>query len=78
MPIAVWELREQLLHNNPEFQKLAEQHNLYEAQLDRLAKDPYLSGETIRELTDLKKLKLRVKDEMERIVAQYAREVKQS
>ena len=78
MPTAVREVREQLLSSNPEFQKLAEQHTLYESQLERLSKDPYLNGETIRELTNLKKLKLRVKDEMERIVAQYARQIEQT
>jgi uncharacterized protein YdcH (DUF465 family) len=74
MPTVLREVREHLMASNPEFQKLAQQHSQYESQLESLSKEPYLNGETISQLATLKKMKLRVKDEMERIVAQYARQ----
>lgn len=75
MPTAPREIREHLMSCNPEFQKLAQEHSQYENQLEQLSKDPYLNVETLHELATLKKMKLRVKDEMERIVALYAREL---
>jgi uncharacterized protein YdcH (DUF465 family) len=75
MPTVPREVREHLLATNPEYQSLAQQHNQYEAQLDQLSKEMYLNAESFHQLVVLKKKKLRVKDEMERIVAQYAREL---
>ena len=64
------EVREQLLTGDAEFRHLAEEHSRYEAQLEQIAKSPYLSAEDILLEANLKKQKLRVKDEMERLVAQ--------
>jgi uncharacterized protein YdcH (DUF465 family) len=75
MPTVPREVREHLMATNPEFQKLAQEHSQYEAQLDQLTKETYLNLETLHQLAVLKKMKLRVKDQMERIVAQYARQV---
>lgn len=69
MPISPREIREQLLANNAEFQRLAEEHSRYEAQLEQLSKAPYLSLEDITWQTTLKKQKLRVKDKMEQLIA---------
>lgn len=69
------ELREQLLASDAEFRHLAEEHSRYEAQLEQLAKSPYLSAEDILLESNLKKQKLRVKDEMERLVACRTRSV---
>ncbi len=63
------DVRAQLLASDAEFQKLAEEHTRYEAQLEQLSKTPYVSSEDLIQQATLKKLKLRVKDEMERIVA---------
>jgi uncharacterized protein YdcH (DUF465 family) len=63
--------REILLHSNPDYQRLAQEHSRYEAELERLSKNPYLSSEDLQEETRLKKLKLRVKDEMERFFSRY-------
>jgi len=52
-----------------EYQRLAEQHRQYEAQLQQLVQSPYLNKEDLIEEIRLKKLKLYVKDEMERIAA---------
>jgi uncharacterized protein YdcH (DUF465 family) len=63
-------MRARLIASDVEFQRLAQEHSRYEAQLEQLSKTPYLSSEDIiREIT-LKKLKLRVKDQMELLVAQ--------
>ncbi|MBZ5700528.1 MAG: YdcH family protein [Acidobacteriia bacterium] len=51
-----------------EYQKLAEQHTQYEAELHRLTLSPYLNAEDLLEEVRLKKLKLRVKDEMQELL----------
>jgi uncharacterized protein YdcH (DUF465 family) len=57
--------REQLLASSEEFRKLADAHSNYSQRLDSLANKKYLSEEEKLEVTRLKKLKLRLKDEME-------------
>ena len=54
---------------DPEIQRLAQEHSRYEMRLQQLTTSPYLSAEDILLEADLKKMKLRVKDEMERRVA---------
>jgi uncharacterized protein YdcH (DUF465 family) len=49
---------------NPEYQRLSEQHAHYAALLDQLTAKHYLSEQEQIEETRLKKLKLRLKDEM--------------
>ncbi len=71
MPISPRDIREQLMASDAEFQRLVEEHSRYEAQLEQLSTTPYLSSEDIVRETTLKKLKLRVKDQMERLVAQH-------
>jgi len=73
MPISPREISELLLASNVEFQRLAEEHSRYEAQLKQLSEASYLSSEDIIRETTLKKLKLRVKDEMERLIALHGR-----
>jgi uncharacterized protein YdcH (DUF465 family) len=65
------EIREHLLHGDAEFQKLAEEHARYSTQLEELSRTPYHSAEDLLLEAELKKLKLRLKDEMERRVALY-------
>lgn len=57
--------REQLLASNEEFRKLANEHSNYAQRLESLSSKKYLSEEEKVEETRLKKLKLRLKDEME-------------
>ena len=75
MPISPRDIREQLMASDAEFQRLVEEHSRYEAQLEQLSKAPYLSAEDIVQETTLKKLKLRVKDEMERLIARRGQEL---
>ena len=58
-------VREQLLASSDEFRKLAEEHCNYSQRLESLANKKYLSEEEKIEEIRLKKLKLRLKDEME-------------
>ena len=65
--------RDILLDTDAEYQRLAEQHANYEAQLKQLTSDPYLNSELLLEEIKLKKMKLYCKDEMERIAARVQR-----
>ena len=69
MPTLTREIREQLLTYDQEFQKLAQQHSEYEAQLRQISQSSYLNVEDLQQQATLKKLKLRVKDAMERHIA---------
>ncbi len=71
MPILPQNPREILIQSDAEYQRLAQEHSRYEAELERLTKNPYLSSEDLQEEIKLKKLKLRVKDEMERVFSRY-------
>jgi uncharacterized protein YdcH (DUF465 family) len=69
MPTLTREIREQLLTYDLEFQKLAQQHAEYEVQLRQLSQSSYLNLEDLQQEITLKKLKLHVKDAMERHIA---------
>ncbi len=73
MPVSPHEVRELLLASDPEFQRLASEHSRYETQLEQLTKQPYLNSEDLILEIKLKKLKLRVKDEMERFISRHQR-----
>ena len=73
MPTLTREIREQLLTYDQEFQKLMQMHSEYETQLRQLSQSPYLNLEDLQQEATLKKLKLRVKDAMERHIAQRLR-----
>lgn len=68
------DFRTHLMATSEEFRKLADQHHSYDEQLQRLAGKTYLNDQERVEEVRLKKLKLRLKDEMERMVQQYRRE----
>ena len=62
---------DQFLANHDEFRKLAMEHTLYEKRLDSLTEKRYLTDDEKLEEVRLKKLKLRLKDQMENIERQY-------
>ena len=62
--------RDVIFEADAEYQRLATKHRQYEAELQKLSQSPYLNSEDLLEEIRLKKLKLHVKDEMERIVSQ--------
>ena len=65
--------RDVLLDADAEYQRLAQQHQQYETELQRISKSPYLNSEDLLEEIKLKKMKLHCKDEMERIAARIQR-----
>ena len=65
------ELRGQLLASHDEFRRLVQEHSQYSQRLDSLIQKRYLSEDEKLEEVRLKKIKLRLKDEMERIEQQY-------
>ena len=67
--IATEELRAHLMATNEEFRLLANQHTELAHKLDDLEALPHLSEQEQLEETRLKKLKLRLKDQMEAIVS---------
>ena len=69
--MTITEIREYLLHKDAEFQMLAEEHARYSIQLEQLCRTPYHSAEDLQLELELKKLKLRLKDEMEKRVVRY-------
>jgi uncharacterized protein len=68
------EVKNLLLASDPQFRTLAEQHHQLDHRLHQLIGKHYLSAnEQIEEVT-LKKKKLALKDQMESIVREYARQ----
>jgi uncharacterized protein YdcH (DUF465 family) len=63
-------VREQLMVGNEQYRRLCEEHARYKNQLNELSAKAYLSDQEQTEEVRLKKLKLRVKDQMELLVRQ--------
>ena len=63
-------VREQLMAGNEQYRRLREEHARYKTQLNELSAKAHLSDEEQAEEVRLKKLKLRVKDQMELLVRQ--------
>lgn len=63
--------KEQLLSNHDEFQKLCQEHTQYSTRLESLTQKKYLSEDEKLEEVRLKKLKLRLKDQMASIERQF-------
>ena len=68
------ELKAQLMETNDEFRQLAMQHSQYAKQLDALEALPHLSEQDQIEEHRLKKLKLRLKDQMLEMMSRYRAE----
>lgn len=64
-------VREQLLASDGEFRRLAQEHSQHSQRLDSLIEKRYLTEDEKLEEVRLKKLKLRIKDQMESIVRGY-------
>ena len=63
--------RDMLLANNDQFRKLVSEHAQYSQRLDSLIQKRFLSEEEKVEEVRLKKLKLRLKDQMELLEREF-------
>ena len=70
--------RDQLLASHDEFRRLVVEHTQYERRLDSLTQKRYLTDDEKLEEVRLKKLKLRLKDQMENIERQYRQSAQQN
>jgi len=73
MPTSTDDIRQSLLTRDAEFRRLAAEHLYCEKQLEQIIESSYLSSEDLLQEANLKKQKLRLKDQMELIVARYQR-----
>jgi uncharacterized protein YdcH (DUF465 family) len=71
MGITQDELRAHLMETSEEFRRLALEHSEYNRKLDELASRHYLTPEEQLEEVRLKKIKLRLKDQMEGILSRH-------
>ena len=67
--------KDQFLENHEEFRKLVHEHSQYSQRLESLTQKRFLSDDEKVEEVRLKKLKLRLKDQMEMIERQYRQHV---
>ena len=71
-PAEAQEVKNLLLHKDPTYRDLAERHHQLDDRLHQFTDRHYLTdSEQVEEVT-LKKLKLALKDQMERIAREYA------
>ena len=73
MQMTLREGSQELLSHDPELQRLSQEHSRYAAELEQLSRSPYVSAENLLQEATLKKLKLRVKDEIEKRLAMLSR-----
>ena len=66
-PAEAHEVRNLLLHNDPTYRELAERHHQLDHKIHQFSDRHYLTDTEQLEEVTLKKLKLAVKDQMERI-----------
>ena len=65
------EIKAHLMQTNEQFRHMAEQHREYKRLVEQLEAKHYLTQQEEAEEHRLKKLKLRLKDQMEQLMSQY-------
>ncbi len=65
------QVRDMLMSSNEDFRRMAQEHAQYSQRLDSLSTKRFLSEDEKIEEVRLKKLKLRLKDQMELLERQY-------
>ena len=71
MPTKEEELIERLMRENEEFSKVKQAHSQLAKQLEELERKPFLTPQDEVEIKIIKKKKLALKDQMEKILMQY-------
>jgi hypothetical protein len=66
--------RDQLLTGHHEFQRLVQEHSQYSQRLESLTQKRFLTDDEKLEEVRLKKLKLRLKDQMQNLETQFQRQ----
>jgi hypothetical protein len=66
--------REHLLTSHEEFRRLVQEHSQYSQRLESLTQKRYLTEDEKLEEVRLKKLKLRLKDQMQSLEMQFQRQ----
>ncbi|HEV2489885.1 MAG TPA: YdcH family protein [Candidatus Acidoferrales bacterium] len=69
MQIPAQEIPGDLMAHDAEFQRLAQEHSRYDEQLQQITRQTYLNSEDILLEAQLKKIKLRLKDQMQLMIA---------
>jgi len=69
------EIKARLMQTSPEFQKLADEHSTYKKLVSELEAKPFPTEQEEMEEQRLKKLKLRLKDQMEEMIYSTAQHV---
>ena len=67
------EVKRLLMQSNDQYRQLSERHHLLDDRLHQLTEQHYLSATEQFEEVTLKKKKLALKDQMERMALEYAR-----
>ncbi len=68
------EIKAHLMETDDDFKRLAKQHCEHKKQLEAFSARPYLTPEEQVEETRIKKLKLRLKDQMQEMMDRYRHE----
>ena len=78
MELGTVDIKEHLLRSDEDFRRLAQRHHQYDEQLDKLVHKIHLTEEEKVEETNLKKMKLHVKDQMESMIQKYRQSARSS
>jgi hypothetical protein len=64
-------IKEHLISSNPDFRRLVHEHHSYEAKLEVIRAQSHVTEEQQLEEVNLKKMKLNLKDQMNRMIQEY-------
>jgi uncharacterized protein len=74
MELSLQDVKNHLMAIDDEFSQLAKEHADYSRQLEVLASRPFLTEDEQMQEINLKKRKLSLKDQMERMIQKYKKE----
>ena len=74
MAMSASNIKEKLISESVEFKRLYDRHQSCEKRLDVLNSHTYLTSDEEREMADIKKRKLNLKDKMQRLIEKYKAE----